>query len=160
MSEALQQPLSRPSDRPPAEPPAQQATGPKGSRNVRTRAALVAGLVALAVLALGTAGCGGDDDGEGAGTTPANQPQRVTVVVENGQPAGGIVHAEIKQGTEVELIIRADVEDEVHVHGHDLMAEVAPGQPATISFHAHNAGEFEVELEDRAVPIAELAVVP
>jgi hypothetical protein len=171
MSEAPQQPLSRPSDRPPAEPPDQPATGPKGSRNIWTRAALVAGLVALAVLSLGAARCGGDDDeGEGAGTTPmadtttteatATQPQRVTVEVENAQPVGGVVHADIKQGTEVMLIVRADVEDEVHVHGYDLSAEVAPGQPAHISFLADNAGEFEVELEERTVPIAELAVTP
>jgi nitrous oxide reductase len=122
--------------------------------------ALVA-FVALAVLALGAAGCGGDDDDEGAGTTPAaSQPQEVTVEVKDAEPVGGIVRADIKQGTEVMLKVTSDVEDEVHVHGYDLSAEVAPDQPAHISFKADIAGEFEVELEERTVPIAELTVAP
>lgn len=147
MSEAPQQPLSRPSGR-------------KGSRRIATLIAL-AGLVALSCLALGAAGCGGDDDNEGAGTTPAtSQPQEVTVEVKNAEPVGGIVRADIKQGTEVMLMVTSDVEDEVHVHGYDLSAEVAPGQPAHISFLADIAGEFEVELEERTVPIAELTVAP
>jgi hypothetical protein len=138
----------------------------KWSRSIWTGVAVSAGVVALAVLALGAAGCAGDDDdGEAAGTTPtttaaAGEPQRVTVVVENAEPVGGIVRAEIKQGTEVMVIVRSDVEDEVHVHGYDLSAEVAPDQPAHISFKADIAGEFEVELEERTVPIAELTVAP
>jgi hypothetical protein len=56
------------------------------------------------------------------------------------------------------LMVTSDVEDEVHVHGYDLVAEVAPDQPAHISFHADFAGEFEVELEESTVPIAELSV--
>ena len=144
MSEAPRQPLSRPSGR-------------KGSRRIATLVALAA----LAVLALGAAGCGGDDDDEGAGTTPAtSQPQEVTVEVKDAEPVGGIVRADIKQGTEVMLTVTSDVEDEVHVHGYDLSAEVAPGQPAHISFKADIAGEFEVELEERTVPIAELTVAP
>jgi hypothetical protein len=165
MSEALKPPPSGPSDRPPAGPPGPPPRA-KGWRTIWAGVAVAAGVVALAVLAFGVAGCGGDDDeGEAAGTTPtteaaATQPQRVEVVVEDAQPVGGVVHADIKQGTEVMLVVRADVEDEVHVHGYDVSAEVAPDQPAHISFRADIAGEFEVELEERTVPIAELAVTP
>ena len=56
------------------------------------------------------------------------------------------------------LIVRSDVADEVHLHGYDLAAEVAPGQPAQIRFRADDVGEFELELEERGVPIAELVV--
>jgi hypothetical protein len=163
MSEALQPPLSRPSNRSLTEPRYQSPSGPKGSRKIWAATAAV-GVVFLAVLSLGAAGCGGDDDGEGAATTSAattgNQPQEVTVTVENAEPVGGVVHADIKQGTEVMLMVTADVEDEVHVHGYDLSAEVAPDHPAHITFVADIAGEFEVELEERTVPIAELAVTP
>jgi hypothetical protein len=165
MSEALKPPPSGHSDRPPAGQPGPPLRA-KGWRTIWAGVAVATGVVALAVPAFGVAGCGGDDDeGEAAGTTPtttaaASEPQSVTVVVENAQPVGGIVHADIKQGTEVMLMVRADVEDEVHVHGYDLSAEVAPGQPAHISFRADIAGEFEVELEERTVPIAELAVTP
>ena len=85
-------------------------------------------------------------------------PHRVVVVVRNAQPVGGVKHIPIAQGEQVMLIVRSDVEDEVHLHGYDLAAEVAPGQPARISFRADDVGEFEVELEERGVPIVELVV--
>ena len=85
-------------------------------------------------------------------------PQRVVVVVRNGQPVGGVKEVSIEQGREVLLIVRSDVEDEAHLHGYDLAAEVAPGQPARIRFRADGVGEFELELEERGVPIAELVV--
>jgi hypothetical protein len=55
-------------------------------------------------------------------------------------------------------VVRADVEDEVHLHGYDLSADVAPGQAARITFTADVAGEFEVELEELGIPLAELTV--
>ena len=91
-------------------------------------------------------------------TEPAEQAQRIVVVVENAEPVGGVKNYEIQQGQDVVLVVRADVEDEVHLHGYDLAADVAPGHPARISFTANDVGEFEFELEDRAVPIGELVV--
>jgi len=91
-------------------------------------------------------------------TTPADQPQRVTVRYENGEVVGGLVRADIEEGAEVVLVVHADVEDEVHLHGYDLTAEVAPGQRGRIAFTADEVGEFEVELENLGVPIAELTV--
>lgn len=91
-------------------------------------------------------------------TTPADQPQRVSVRFENGEVVGGIVRADIDEGSEVVLVVQADVEDEVHLHGYDLSAEVTPNQRARITFTADMVGEFEVELENLGVPIAELTV--
>ena len=82
------------------------------------------------------------------------------MVVRNGQPVGGIKHAEIEQGRQVLFIVRSDVSDHVHLHGYDLLADVAPGQPARIRFRATQPGVFEAELEDRVVLIAELEVRP
>jgi cytoskeletal protein RodZ len=93
-------------------------------------------------------------------TEPADQPQRIVVQVENGQPVGGAQDYEIEQGKQVVFIVRADVEDEVHIHGYDLTADVAPNQQAKITFTADDPGEFEVELEQRVVPIAQLIVSP
>jgi hypothetical protein len=87
-------------------------------------------------------------------------PQRIVVVVRNGQPVGGVKHAEIEQGRQVLFIVRSDVSDHVHLHGYDLLADVAPGQPARIRFRASQPGVFEAELEDRVVIIAELEVRP
>ncbi len=93
-------------------------------------------------------------------TTPADQPQRVSVQFENGEVVGGLVRADIVQGSQVVLVVRADVEDEVHLHGYDLTANVSPGQPGRITFRADDDGVFEVELEELGVPIAELTVSP
>jgi heme/copper-type cytochrome/quinol oxidase subunit 2 len=93
-------------------------------------------------------------------TAPADQPQRVNVRFQNGEVVGGLVEAEIDQGEQVVLTVRADVTDEVHLHGYDLSADVAPGQPARITFRAETAGVFEVELEELGIPIAELTVSP
>ena len=87
-----------------------------------------------------------------------NAPQRIVVTVRNGQPVGGVQRPEVERNAEVLLIVRADVEDEAHLHGYDLAADVAPGQAARIRFQADTQGVFELELEDRALMIAELEV--
>jgi hypothetical protein len=46
----------------------------------------------------------------------------------------------------------------VHLHGYDLFANVAPGQPARITFRADTAGVFEAELEDLGIAVIELTV--
>jgi hypothetical protein len=99
---------------------------------------------------------------EGPTTTQAEPagPQRIVVVVRNGQPVGGVKHAEIEQGKQVLFVVRSDVSDHIHLHGYDLLADVAPGQPARIRFRATQPGVFDVELEDRVVLIAELEVRP
>jgi hypothetical protein len=87
-----------------------------------------------------------------------DEPQRIVVVVRNGQPVGGVKRPEIERGTQVVLIVRSDVSDHMHLHGYDLLADVAPGQPGRIRFDADLPGRFDLELEDRAVLIAELRV--
>jgi heme/copper-type cytochrome/quinol oxidase subunit 2 len=91
-------------------------------------------------------------------TPPADQPQRIVIEVENAQPVGGVQTYDVDEGKEVVLVIRSDVADEVHLHGYDLTTDVAPGQTGRIRFRATDVGEFEIELEDRAVPIGELVV--
>jgi len=137
----------------------------------------------LAVLALLCAGlaltsCGGDD-GESGGTTstettttdttttettttettpPPAGPTEIRIVVVNGAPKGGIVREKVEKGDRVVLIVRSDVADHVHLHGYDIMRDVAPGKPARLPFKATIPGRFEVELEDRGVPIADITV--
>jgi hypothetical protein len=93
-------------------------------------------------------------------TNPEDQLQRVNVVFRNGEVVGGVVEADVDQGARVRLTVRADVEDEVHLHGYDLFAEVAPGQAGRITFTADDPGQFEAELEALAIPVAELRVRP
>jgi hypothetical protein len=60
----------------------------------------------------------------------------------------------------VRIVVDADVSDEVHLHGYDLMADVTPDEPATIDFVANAPGVFEVELEGAGKLLFELEIVP
>jgi FtsP/CotA-like multicopper oxidase with cupredoxin domain len=88
------------------------------------------------------------------------EPKPVTIVVEGGQPAGGIQQLEYTKGDTVQFQVRSDVAEEVHVHGYDIAEDVAPGQDAKFDFVADIDGGFEVELEGAHVQIAELTVEP
>jgi heme/copper-type cytochrome/quinol oxidase subunit 2 len=66
----------------------------------------------------------------------------------------------VPKDTRLRIVAIADVSDHVHVHGYDLMADVAPGAPAVIAFTADAPGRFEIELEDRGRQIAQLNVRP
>jgi hypothetical protein len=87
-----------------------------------------------------------------------DEPQRIVIVVRDGQPVGGVKRPEIDEGKQVVLVVRSDVSDHMHLHGYDLLADVAPGQPGRIRFRADLVGRFDLELEDRVLLIAELRV--
>lgn len=100
-------------------------------------------------------------DSETGATTTAETSGAVRVRIEaRGDGSASIRRVTIERGQRVTLIVSCDVADEVHVHGYDLMADVAPGSPARISFEASVPGRFDVELESRAIQIAELRVNP
>jgi heme/copper-type cytochrome/quinol oxidase subunit 2 len=67
---------------------------------------------------------------------------------------------EVSQGDQVRLVVRADVSDEVHVHGYDIFEDVAPGMEAVVSFRADIPGIFEVELESAGLLLTRLEVTP
>jgi hypothetical protein len=96
-----------------------------------------------------------------ATTTAPAEPDvvRITVSVP-GDKAPTVKHFTIQQDSQVVFVVNSELADEVHLHGYDLSADVAPGQPATIRFKATAPGLFEAELESRSLPIAELEVRP
>jgi hypothetical protein len=93
-------------------------------------------------------------------TTQGPATVEINYVIVGGQPQGGIARDSVARGRTVVMTVTSDVADHVHVHGYDLMADVAPGAPATIRFTADAPGRFEIELEDSGVQIAELEVRP
>jgi hypothetical protein len=124
-----------------------------------------------------------DDGGSSAGGTPTAQtttaatttvgpppppppppqpppPARVSIVVRDGQPVGGVSRVTVSEGRRVVLRVTSDVADHVHLHGYNIMRDVAPGQPATIAFRATIVGTVEAELEDRRVPLARIVTQP
>jgi hypothetical protein len=121
-----------------------------------------------------------DDDDGGAQTTPATAttstttptttvpppppapppPATVRINVRDGRPVGGIRRVSVGRGRRVVLIVTSDVADHVHLHGYDVMRDVAPGRPARLAFRATIVGTVEVELEDRHVPLATVTTQP
>jgi hypothetical protein len=95
-------------------------------------------------------------------TSPLPEPgsTEVRVRVADGVPAGGIVRETVDKGDRVVVVVTSDVRDHVHVHGYDLMRDVAPGRRVRIAFRARLPGRFVIELEDRHAQIAELTVNP
>jgi hypothetical protein len=64
------------------------------------------------------------------------------------------------KGRRVVLVVNSDVADEVHLHGYNIMRDVAPGRPATIEFRATIVGTVEAELENRGLQIATITTKP
>ena len=87
-------------------------------------------------------------------------PVQARIVIRGGEVVGGTRVFKVKQGRQVVLIVRSDVADHVHLHGYDLMADVGPGTVGRIRFKSSITGRFEIELEDRGLPVAELEVRP
>lgn len=66
----------------------------------------------------------------------------------------------IEQGKKVKLTVTSEINDEVHLHGYDLSAKVAPGTPAIIEFAADKTGRFEAELEQGGQTLGVIEVYP
>jgi hypothetical protein len=87
-------------------------------------------------------------------------PARVRINVRDGRPVGGIRRVTVGKGRRVVLIVTSDVADHVHLHGYEVMRDVAPRRPARLAFTATIVGTVEVELEDRHVPLATVTTKP
>jgi hypothetical protein len=134
--------------------------------------ALVIAVVAVIVLA----SSGGDDDGEETATTTATatatpQPNETGTPTETPTQtptptpiptlrAGRERTLTFDKGDTVRFRVVNSEPEEVHVHGYDISAEVAPGKPARFTFRADITGIFEIELEHSGTPLARLRVNP
>jgi hypothetical protein len=87
------------------------------------------------------------------------EEERVQIEVE-GQRVPNPATIEVTQGQRVSLRVEADVSDEVHVHGYELLTDLSPGERATITFRADIPGVFEIELERAGQLLAQLEVRP
>jgi hypothetical protein len=115
-----------------------------------------------------------DDGGKNSGETttaatgqaspgsakPSGPPITTIVVDQGGKPVGGIAEISVEEGEEVRFKVESAVTDEIHVHGYDLMKDVAAGGSVTFDFPATLEGIFEAELEGRKEQILELRVNP
>lgn len=113
---------------------------------------LVAAIVIVVIVAIIVGGGSNDSNKTSSG------PQTVTVV--NGKPQGGIKTITYKKGQTVDLTVKSDTADEIHVHGYDFHKDVTKGGSVHFSFPASIEGKFVIELENAGQQIASLQVEP
>jgi N-acetylmuramoyl-L-alanine amidase CwlA len=113
---------------------------------------LVAAVVIIVIVAI-VVGSGGSDK-----TKTASGPQTVTVV--GGKPEGGIKTLTYKKGQTVDLTVKSDTADEIHIHGYDFHKDVTKGGSVHFAFPAKLDGKFVIELENAGQQIASLQVEP
>lgn len=92
--------------------------------------------------------------------TTEDPAARVTVIAvewANGELVGEEEY-EVARDAVVEIIVTADVSDEIHVHGYDVFADVGPGEPGSVTFTASIPGIFEVEFEGSGLLLFDLIV--
>jgi hypothetical protein len=142
----------------------------------RSRFALLALAVVIAIVAFVIAQPGGDDSSNtqnDAGTSKGGATssrgatsgggtvERPTQIkVKGGKPVGGITDITVNKGDRVRFAVTSDVADEIHVHGYDFMKDVPAGGTVRFDFPAKIDGSFEIELENRKEQIASLKVEP
>ena len=139
------------------------------SRNQRIGLLAAAAVVVVGAIVVAV-GAGGDDDSGSADTaaqtatettatetsegepaktetveTTAPAPQAFSVDIKGGQPVGGVEDIKVKKGDRVTIVVSADAEDDIHLHGYDIEKPVEPGKPATFKFTADIEGIFEME---------------
>ena len=132
------------------------------------RIALVVAALVVAVAAFLIAQPGGDDEPEeSAQTTPAEtqtdatttepeepvetepvpppEPEVTRIAIAGGVVEGGPKTIEVSRGDTVRIVVQADAQDEIHLHGYDITRNAAPGAPARFKFKADAEGAFEIE---------------
>lgn len=105
---------------------------------------------------------------EGPGSEPKPgkpaKPAIETIVVQGGEPVGGVKELTAVSGERIRFRVRSDTEGEVHIHGYELEKPIGAGESVSFDFAASLEGGFEVELHQHGgggdVPIAELAIQP
>ncbi|MEO1060434.1 MAG: hypothetical protein AAFZ07_03370 [Actinomycetota bacterium] len=97
-------------------------------------------------------------DDEGASGESIEAVEVVALEVVGGEVAGGPERISVDLGANVSVQVVADLDEEVHVHGYDLFADVSADDDAQIDFVADVPGIFEIELEGSGTLLAQLEV--
>lgn len=115
-------------------------------------------LVALVLL---LSGCSSGSDPDAA-ALPAASPsvavRLLDVTLAGGRATGVEQRVDAQAGERLVLKITSDSAEEVHVHGYDLYADLAPGRAAQLSFPADLLGSYVVELHRAQRPLFQLRV--
>ena len=95
-----------------------------------------------------------------AATSTSNSTEVPRIKVEDGVKTEGLDTISVRVGETVRFEVEADIADEIHVHGYDLLFETIPDEEVLVEFVADATGIFEVELEGLGLPIVDIEVTP
>lgn len=133
----------------------------------------VAPLLTLTLLALGLSACGDvppavseprpvlsapNDLSVASGLTESQDVQLVNVVFVEGQLTGDTGAVAVVLGSPVRLTIVTDVVERVVVGGFEQQILTAADQPVQLDLVAHEAGEFDVTLQESGKVLVTLVV--
>lgn len=90
-----------------------------------------------------------------AGTTTTTL--EIDVEIAGGVVAGPEVFG-VGLNDTVDIWVRSDVDDEIHIHGYDLYFDLEAGVPTNLSFLADAPGVFEVEVHTGHTHVFDLEV--
>lgn len=91
---------------------------------------------------------------------PKPKPEVPEIVVEGGQPVGGVKQLEFRSGETIRFDIVSDTADELHVHTYDVYVDLEPGKTAEVKIPATIEGVVEAEMHHSLAPVAEISIVP
>lgn len=94
-----------------------------------------------------------------AGTPAAPRPDRtLEIVVSHGKVSPAPGRTELRKGQRIELRVRTDRADTLHVHGYDKEARLPAGRTTTLTLTADHTGLFEVETHESDLLLTQLVV--
>lgn len=82
------------------------------------------------------------------------------LVVKGGAIVSGNGDIQVAQGDTVKLTVTNDADNELHLHGYNIMTDLSAGKPATITFVASASGRFPFELEKTKQELGAISVMP
>lgn len=91
---------------------------------------------------------------------PTESPVLPMITIRDGEPVGGVQELSFHSGAPMRFAVQSDVADELHLHGYDVSQPIEAGGRVEFDEKADIEGVFELELEERGVPVAEISVTP
>ncbi|MFF9349760.1 hypothetical protein [Streptomyces sp. NPDC014734] len=111
---------------------------------------------ATASLAPGTAPAGNGSAAPRPATPRPDTALAIEISDSRVSPAPG--RTDVRKGATVELRVRSDRDDTLHVHGYDKEARLPAGKTVTLTFTADRTGLFEVETHESDLLLTQLVV--
>ena len=117
-----------------------------GNHGILRRPLLGLAITATALTLALAAACGSSSQPEPTTATDAAQSATVNIRMDIANRATSLTREDLRvtQGDTVRVAFTADEPGEIHLHGYDLTADVAPGSPGELEFKAEAAGAFGI----------------